>query len=97
MKNKNLILIILFVTLGVLMFIATMFNLNNSSIAERDVPCYDRRGNVIEGLVCKEVLPEDLSSIIIGAIISGICFSIALHIKLSESYNEKMRCENDYK
>ena len=54
--KQNKVLGIFLISVGLIIFVSSLIvilPLMNEKIAIDDLPCYDKRGNVIQGLVCE--------------------------------------------
>ena len=83
----SLIFLLLLILLGSFLILESL----NMNVGVEKVPCYDRYGNLIQGLICNEeiTMEEKLSFFLLGivVIIIGIPISYVVYDSLTFSFN----------
>jgi ABC-type antimicrobial peptide transport system permease subunit len=81
-RNSKIIGIIFFIIAGIslIVFIYYLINLSLTTHSIKDVPCYDRFSNVIQGLTCKEDETNSYAMMMVfpGTFLIGIILFIGL-------------------
>jgi hypothetical protein len=83
MKKLDILFVIVvflvFIVMGILVIVGGI----NMEVGIEKVPCYDRYGNLIEGLICDEEITENDRGLIVilgwGIILIGFCMTFMFY------------------